>query len=111
MQQRTSIVYSILYGHHLQQSMDQPGKIVNLPRGQLCLRYVLNSNMQRSWPRYIYVTSQGTGLILPCLALFTPRVFSWVRLIVFQAFVLVSIRVRCLCTEGTQLYKNNISLR
>ena len=29
-----------------------------------------------SWPRYIFVTLQGTGLILPCLALLRPRVVS-----------------------------------
>ena len=42
----------------------------------MCLGYLLNSNMRRSWPRYIFVTSKGTGSILPCLALFTQRVFS-----------------------------------
>ena len=33
----------------------------SLPRcGFLCLRYLLNSNVRRSWPRYEYVTPQGT---------------------------------------------------
>ena len=32
--------------------------------------------MRRSWPRYVFVTPQGTGLTLPCLTLLPPRVFS-----------------------------------
>ena len=35
-----------------------------------------SSKMRRGWPRHIFVTPQGTGLILPCLALLPPRVFS-----------------------------------
>ena len=37
-----------------------------------CLGCLLDANMRRSWPRCIYVlpdTLQGTGVILPCLAL------------------------------------------
>ena len=32
--------------------------------------------MGRSWPRYVFVTPQETGYILPCQALLPPRVFS-----------------------------------
>ena len=28
-------IYIFMYGHHLQQSMDQPGKVSNPARGQL----------------------------------------------------------------------------
>ena len=34
-----------------------------------CLGCLLDINMRRSWPQYIYVTLQGAGLILPRLAL------------------------------------------
>ena len=39
--------------------------------GKACLCCVLGSNMRRNWPRYMYVTPQGTGVILPCPALYT----------------------------------------
>ena len=50
---------------------DQPGKVANLARGQLAVTSLLVEplHMERSWHRYIYITQQGTGLILPCLAL------------------------------------------
>ena len=47
-----------------------------LVRDRRRLVSLLDSNMQRSWPRYVFVTPQGTGLILPCLTLLPLRVFS-----------------------------------
>ena len=41
-----------------------------------CLGCLLDSNMRRSWSRYIFVTPHDTGLILPSLALLPPCVFS-----------------------------------
>ena len=42
-----------------------------------CVSLLVESlRMRRSWPRYIFVTLQGTGLILPCLALLLPRLVS-----------------------------------
>ena len=29
---------------------------------------LLDSNMRKSWPRFVFATPQGTGLVLPCLA-------------------------------------------
>ena len=57
---------------------------------QRCLCYLLNSKMRRSWLRYIFATPQGTGLILPCLALITTRAFSWYKSIAYKSIKLGS---------------------
>ena len=41
-----------------------------------CLVSLSDSNMRRSWPRYVFVTPRGTGLIFLCLALLPSRVFG-----------------------------------
>ena len=43
------------------------------PRDEFTCRIV---NTRRSWPRYTFVTLQGTGLILPCLVKLRPRMVS-----------------------------------
>ena len=39
----------------------------SIRRGRTCLFSLLDSDMRRSWPRYVFVTPQGTDSILPYL--------------------------------------------
>ena len=73
--------------------------------------------MQRSWPRYVFFTPQGTGFMLHYLALLPPRVFSSKLARKYSAgcsngylrqYVCV---YRCVCTESTQCYNSNILVR
>ena len=50
------------------------GRMMSLP--------VESLRMRRSWHRYIFVTPQGNGLILPCLDLLPPRMLNVVCSIV-----------------------------
>ena len=77
-----------------------PNSQVRTGTGMMSL-LVESLHMRRSWPQYICVTPQRTALILPCLAVLPPLVFSIVVSPVLIWFWYV-FGIRCLCTEGAQ---------
>ena len=48
-----------MYGHYIQQSMDQPGKVANRGRGQL------NSEENELFPVHVRIWSHETGSAVP----------------------------------------------